>query len=253
MLHRIEKDTHLKHGKGPFQIDRIRPGIGIDPDDNGFGGLGLVDHAQLSPGLVVEMHEHVDDEIVSYLREGTLTHEDSAGNTEKVTPTRLMVMNAGRGFHHEERIPEKEDGGAPVEMLQIFIRPREAGLEPDVQFVELDDDRAKNGWRPLVTPDDAGSEEIATVRQDVYLYDTLLMMGEERNLLARPGWDHWLYVFDGAIGLNDGLTLAKGEALAVVDEADEITVRADETATLVLFQLRQGAPVSMAGSLSRGR
>ena len=253
MLHRIRVDTHLKHGEGPFQIDRIRPGIGLNLENTGFGGLGLVDHAHLSPGLVVGMHEHLDDEIVSYLREGTLTHEDSAGNTEKVTPTRLMVMNAGKGFHHEERIPEAADGGLPVEMLQIFIRPRNAGLEPMVQFVEIGEDRTRTGWRLLATPDDAPSDGVATVRQDVYLYDTVMRPDEERDVPFLPGWDRWLYAFDGVVTLADGSKLSKGEALAMVDEPGEIRLKAHQDTTLVLFQLRRGAPVSMAGSLSRGR
>ena len=122
----IPADSHLELGDGPFRLRRIRPGLGIDPGDTGFGSLGLVDRAHLSAGLVVSMHEHRDDEIVSYLRTGALTHTDSGGNSETVTPTRLMVMNAGSGFSHEERMPEGED----IHMLQIFLRPEAPGLAP---------------------------------------------------------------------------------------------------------------------------
>ncbi len=58
MRHVINPDTHLRLGRGPFQTRRIRPGLGIQAGDGGFGALGLVDRAHLSAGLVVPMHEH---------------------------------------------------------------------------------------------------------------------------------------------------------------------------------------------------
>jgi len=71
----ISPDTHLVRDHGPFQLRRIHPGVALGrTDDGGFGGLGLIDHARLQPGLVVKMHEHRNDEIISYLRSGRLQH-----------------------------------------------------------------------------------------------------------------------------------------------------------------------------------
>ncbi|NVO86718.1 pirin family protein [Hymenobacter terrestris] len=83
----------------------------------------------MQSSVLVKMHEHRNDEILSYLRQGTLVHQDSTGQQAALTPTSLMMMNAGRGFWHEESIPK---GGEPIEMLQIFIRPHAANLEPQV-------------------------------------------------------------------------------------------------------------------------
>ena len=114
----VAPDTHLVRAHGPFQLRRIRPGVALGrTDDGGFGGLGLIDHARLQPGLVVRMHEHRNDEIISYLRSGRMQHTDSAGRSEVISPDRLMVMNAGAGFSHEEAVL----GDDPIEMLQIFV------------------------------------------------------------------------------------------------------------------------------------
>jgi redox-sensitive bicupin YhaK (pirin superfamily) len=69
--------------------------------DPAFGPLSVVDHANLDVGTVVPMHEHRNDEILSYMWRGTMVHEDSAGHRIPISPRKLMMMNAGRGFWHE--------------------------------------------------------------------------------------------------------------------------------------------------------
>lgn len=241
----IDPATHLRHGKGSFQIRRIRPGMGIDPGDTGFGALGLVDRAHLSAGLVVPMHEHRDDEIVSYLRSGTLTHEDSTGQTENIGRDRLMVMNAGSGFSHEERMPE----GGDIHMLQIFIRPHAAGLEPRVQFADLIEAERDGRWRVLVGPE--GSDAPATLRQSVHLMDTSLDRSQGLAVPQRPGFDQWLYVFSGAVSVDDDTILSAGDAMATTDNPICL-VEALEPAEVVLFLLQHGASMTRAGSLSGG-
>lgn len=66
--------------------------------DTGLGPLGVIDHAYLAPGLLVPMHEHRNDEIFSYVRSGTMYHKDSTGQQLPITPTQLVVMNAGSGI-----------------------------------------------------------------------------------------------------------------------------------------------------------
>lgn len=144
----IGRETHLQRGHGAFRIERILPGVATGAsDDRGFGGLGLVDHANLLPGLLVRMHEHRNDEIVSYLRSGQMRHRDDTGTVETVSATHLMVMNAGAGFSHEEEVV----GTEPIDMLQIFIRPHAADLAPRVQFTHLHEG-ARRDWRLLVGP-----------------------------------------------------------------------------------------------------
>ena len=88
-------------GQGAFQLQRIRPGLRWgDPTDAGLGPLGLIDHSVVLPGLEVPMHQHRNDEILSYVRHGRVVHEDSTGVQQVLTPTYLMLMSAGSGFSH---------------------------------------------------------------------------------------------------------------------------------------------------------
>ena len=221
------------------------------PGDTGFGPLGLVDRASLSPGLLVPMHEHVDDEIVSYLRSGTLTHRDSTGREERIGRDRLMVMNAGRGFSHEESIPEAAEGGAGVEMLQIFIRPREAGLAPRVQFADLAEADRLGRWRRVVGPE--GEPAPATVRQDVTILDAYLAKSATIDVPSSPGHDLWLFVFEGRVRIGGDRELTAGEAVAAGGSSDVGPLKAITDADLVLFQLGAETQYTLAGSLSRGR
>lgn len=240
----VAPDTHLIRAHGPFQLRRIRPGLSLGrPDDSGFGGLGLIDHARLQPGLVVRMHEHRNDEIVSYMRAGRMQHTDSAGRREVISPDRLMVMNAGHGFSHEEAVI----GDDPIEMLQIFVRPEAANMKPDVQFVALDEAARRDRWRLLAGP--VGSAAPSFVRQAIYLYDTQLSAGGSIALPMVPGFDRWLYVFRGVVSVGDEQA---DTHTALTFGADQTApdVTATREADLVLLLVDRQAAFSRAGTMS---
>ncbi len=237
--------------RGPFEIHRVYPGLAFsdspfsgDSRDTGIAGLGCFDHAHLEQGLIVPMHEHRNDEIVSYLRSGQMLHEDSHGAGATLTPTHLMGMNAGSGFWHEESVPVGQ-----VEMLQIFIRPSEAELPPELQFADLDESERIGGWRLVAGP----REDLPPlrVRQQVRLLDTQLPVGGSLSVeLDEPFDTAFLYVFAGAIQI-DGRALRVGDA--AVWTADELlpAILSDASpADLVLFQIDSSSAYSRSGTIS---
>ncbi|KFC65285.1 putative Pirin-like protein [Bosea sp. LC85] len=242
----VAPDTHQVRAQGPFQLRRIWPGVSLGrAEDAGFGGLGVIDHARLKPGLVVRMHQHRNDEIISYLRSGRMKHTDSAGRSEIISRDRLMVMNAGRGFSHEEEVV----GDGSIDMLQIFVRPAAADLEPAVQFVDLNDLERMDQWRLLSGP--VGSGAPSYVRQAIYLYDTQLSAGKSASLPSMPGFDRWLYVFNGAVSVGDQRADTH-TALTIGPEEFALPVNASVDTDLVLFLVDRGAPFSRAGTISGG-
>lgn len=245
MLALLDTATHRRREHGPFRLQRLHPGAHLgDPQDAGFGGLGLIDHATLLPGLLVPMHEHRDDEIVSYLRQGRLRHRDSAGADEEVRADRLMVMNAGTGFRHEERVPGPEE----VRMLQIFIRPERPGLAPRVQFHDLPAARSPGRWRALAGPEGGGAP--AVVRQRLWLLDAFLPAGARlAPSPAPPGTDAFLYVFAGEAAAG-GFALPARHALTATDATPLPAVEARRDSDLVLFLVDRAAPATRAGTLS---
>ncbi|MBY0612979.1 MAG: pirin family protein [Beijerinckiaceae bacterium] len=239
----LEAEIHQRLGHGAFKIRRIHPGAMLgNPDDAGFGGLGMIDHATLQPGLIVKMHEHRDDEIVSYLRSGLMVHKDTAGHHENILPDRLMVMNAGAGLSHEETAP----GPGETRMLQIFIRPASRGLRPTVQFADLDSATSPGGWRLLVAPE--GQAAPATVRQQIFLFDIRVDAGADIVLPERDGFERWLYVFSGSVGAK-AASYPTHTGLALTDR-EQTALRAIEPSELVLFLVDRNAAASRAGAFS---
>ena len=186
------------------------------------------------------MHAHKDDEILSYMRSGTMLHLDNMGNEEAVTNQRMMLMNAGHTFQHEEKMLE------PVSMLQIFLRPRVADLEPVVQFHSLSDVLSNGEWRMLAGPKGAAPLE---VRAQAWVQDMRL---NEDTLIALPpvptsGVTRLLYAFNGLVSI-EGTVLSAGESLILDNGTYEVA--ALETSDLVLFTTETAAPVFKGGMFS---
>lgn len=242
MLKILRSDTGRIFRQGPFQIKRIRPGLVLGPmADPAFGPLSVIDHALLGVGTLVSMHEHINDEILSYLWHGTMVHEDSDGHKVVLSPNRLMMMNAGGGFWHEESVPE-----TPVEMLQIFIRPRETDLTARVQFVDRPEPIRDGRWHLLGSPESA--EAPLSIRQEVSVHDALLLSGQSLEVPMVPGLTPWLYVVDGAIQVGSE-RLGKGDAVTHLD-AVMPAIQAEADSTLILFLVNREARASRNGTIS---
>ncbi|GAB4020992.1 hypothetical protein GCM10028808_64400 [Spirosoma migulaei] len=200
----IKAATKRGFGNAIFQVYVLYPGTVMGTYDTGLLTIGRIDHASFRPPGIVPMHPHQDDEILSYMRAGQQIHKDSTGQIEHLTDSYLMLMNAGSGISHEE-IAEKD-----VEMLQIFMRPAENGLPPQVQFHQFADVYSVNQWRLL-----AGNDAKAPLqlRVDTAIFDARL---NKDHLLTIPPTDenvvHLLYCFNGSIEVGDH-RLEKGDSL----------------------------------------
>jgi redox-sensitive bicupin YhaK (pirin superfamily) len=187
------------------------------------------------------MHEHNNDEILSYLWRGTMVHEDTTGDRVAISANKLMMMNAGQSFWHEERTPDE-----PVEMFQIFIRPREADLPASVAFYDRPDGTPTGEWGQVAGPE--GTDAPLTIRNAVRVYDVHLHEGQVIEAVAVNGLSSWLYVMDGVVEVGTE-RLGKGDAVSDLDQPLPI-VRALGDATLVLFLVDRTAPASLAGTIS---
>lgn len=241
MIRKLTSDKHTQPFRGPFSITRVQTGdiLGNDAKDTAFGPLSYIDHAVMQKGLTIKMHEHVNDEILSYVWRGKMYHRDSAGIEVAVTPGNLMMMNAGKSFWHEEKV--KQDH---VEMLQIFVRPRETDLNPDIQFHEKP--IANRDWYLMAGPE--GSEAPLFVRQNVYIFDAHPKQGDQLNIPSYKNFIPFLYVMDGEITAGE-LIVRKYEAITDLDEALPV-IQINKDSTLVLFLVDMNAQMSLMGTIS---
>ncbi len=229
---------------GKFVIRRVYPGLKRgDRRERGLGTLGAFDHSTLDPGFVIPMHPHRNDEILSYMRRGTMYHRDSEGIRMPIHAHNMMMMNAGREIFHEETLPADAD---PVDMLQVFFRPRKDDLEPQVQFATFEETFSKNAWRLIGGPEDSSAP--LKVRSASWLYDVYL----DRSSIETPELDGrtgYLYVFDGEVKLpRQSETLRRGDGALV--EGERVLAETDDVAELVYFMVDEKAPYTRSGMYS---
>jgi redox-sensitive bicupin YhaK (pirin superfamily) len=225
-------DTTIKYGKqhDGFGIQILYPGL-IRPqlNDSGFSTIGRIDHARIIPGTLIPMHPHKDDEILTYLRSGKVKHRDSEGLTDIISNQKLMMMNAGTKFSHEELV--LEDGGV-LEGLQIFIRPQSRDLKPQVQFYQFPQTYSINQWRKMAGN---GMDYPLKIRSNTWLMDMRLETGRGTVLPEVPEQNtaFLFYVFSGKIQLNETVLLSAGESVLI--ENEKPVFNAVETTDVVLF------------------
>lgn len=246
MIKKIENNQKTNFENNGFKIQILFPGKILGNNDTGIGTIGRIDHASVSPGTLVPMHPHADDEILTYLRNGKLQHKDSEDNLEEVSKDRLMMMNAGKLFYHEELA--LEDG--MLEGLQIFIRPEESGLKSNVQFYNFPSAYSINIWRLI-----AGKETLSPlqIRSKTSIYDMRIEAGKDAILpeLQDNAMTLLFYVFDGEILVNENIVLSKGESIIIKDE--KIKFKASLTSDIVLFMTDENSPYYESGMYSGNR
>jgi len=239
----IKINPSIKRGdwKRGFGVEIFYPGTALDDGDSGIGAIGRIDRALIQPGHVIAMHPHKDDEIFTYKRGGRMLHLDTVGNREEVNAHRLMMMNAGHTFQHEERVI----GDEPTKALQIFLRPNQGDLEPKVQFENLDGPYSDNEWRLLVAPRGATFE----VRAQAWVRDVRLHAGRRLAIPALPTSTSvdLLFVFEGEVRLGE-ITISGGEFYYLGNSANDIEATTDSD--IVLFTTDPAAPVFKGGMFS---
>ena len=243
MIHISKANKRRKASRGPF-TSRFLP-LGrtlVDSDDHGIAQIGRLEHATLEGGALVPMHLHQNEEILSYIRKGTMHHKDSDRNDIGIHNKHLMLMNAGSGIHHEEGVPE---GHETVEMLQIFIRPKADGLKPKVQFYEPDEINSLNEWRLLVGHERSGAPLL--FRSEVLFYDLHLESGNTIQSPTLDGRTGFLYLFSGSATIegDGGETIQEGDSIIIQDE--QLSLSSNEDSDIVFFVLDEKAPYSRNG------
>ncbi|MCW0938892.1 pirin family protein [Pantoea sp. RG18] len=206
---------------GPFTVRRQRPGEALSP-------LVSVDLMSLKLDARIPMQQHQDEEVFTYLWRGSMQHQDSNGERTQLSAKRVMVVNAGDGVQYEESVPLNE-----AELLQAVIRPAQQGGEAMTQVLERDQGIMTNGWTELAGPEE--SDAPLELRQEVYIFDTLLERNHTLDVPSMPGFVAYLTVLEGIIRVGDQ-RLSRGDAVSGLDSSVEIV--GDRDANLVCFLIK---------------
>ncbi|TML02502.1 MAG: pirin family protein [Actinobacteria bacterium] len=222
-----EKEGGWFHARWHFSFDEY-----LDPEWMQFGSLRVFNDDRLVPGVAWPMHPHRDIEGITYVVEGFFQHADSLrGDDYPVLPAgsvQRMTLGAG-AWHSEQNASDTE----PMRFIQLWIMPRELGLEPSVeQRVLTKEDRTGRLLR-AVSPE--GGDAVL-VHQEASVYVSALPRGTSVSHKFDDGTGGYLYVIGGDIRLN-GQRLGTGDAAKIWDEP-ELTIGADGETELLLVEVR---------------
>jgi redox-sensitive bicupin YhaK (pirin superfamily) len=184
-----------------------------DPRHMGFGALRVINEDRVAAGTGFGTHGHRDMEIVSYVLDGALAHQDSLGNGSVIRPGDVQRMSAGTGVMHSE-FNHREDG--PTHFLQIWIEPDRLGIAPGYEERRFEVGDKRGRLRLIASPD--GADGSVTIHQQVRLYASLLDGDEQARLALAPGRRAYVHVARGSVSVN-GTPLNVGDAAKLVGEA----------------------------------
>jgi quercetin 2,3-dioxygenase len=201
-----------------------------DPKHMGFSHLRVINEDRVIPGAGFPTHSHRDMEIITYVLEGALAHNDSTGMSSVIRVGDVQRMSAGTGISHSEYNASKTE---PVHFLQIWITPNESGLQPGYEQRSFDLGK-KSGNRVLVAAPDARDGAVK-LHQNAELWVADLPKGGELAFPLKARRCAWLQVVRGKVAVN-GATLDAGDGAGINDET-VVGVKAIEQSEILLFDL----------------
>ena len=196
----------------------------------GFGPLRVINEDRVAAGMGFGKHGHRDMEIISYVLDGALAHEDSMGNGSTIRPGDVQRMSAGTGVTHSEFNHSKT---GVTHFLQIWIMPNVTGIKPSYEEKHFDA-ASKRGQLRLVASAD-GREGSVVIHQDAYLYAGLFEGTEEVGLSIGAGRLCYVHIAQGKVVVN-GQALGAGDAMKLTGVSN-IHIEQGSNAEVLVFDL----------------
>lgn len=188
----------------------------FDPRHMGVSALRVLNDDRVRPGAGFGTHGHRDMEILTYVTEGVIAHEDSAGHREEVPAGEFQLMHAGKGIYHSEFNASQVEA---LRFLQIWIMPDELGGRPGYEqkrFARVD------GLQLIASRDGGdggdGAEGSLAVRQDVKVWRAMLAAGVQCALPVVAPRIGYLHLVSGALEIGE-LSLGEADGLAIGGES----------------------------------
>ena len=211
---------------------------------NTHHGLLLVNNDDIvDPGTGFETHPHQDMEIVTWVLQGSLVHQDSTGHNGVIYPGLAQRMSAGRGILHSEKNDSWRLGGEthrdPVHFVQMWVVPDEANITPGYEQLEIGDELSAGGLVPVASGMDKhdGASAIRIRNRYAALHAARLQPGQAVELPEAP-YLH-LFVPRGAVTLEGAGELATGDAVRFTATGGQ-RVTATEPAEILVWEMHAG-------------
>ncbi|MCS3806136.1 redox-sensitive bicupin YhaK (pirin superfamily) [Chromobacterium alkanivorans] len=203
-----------------------------DPARMHWGALRVWNDDTIAPGTGFPPHPHADMEIITYVREGAISHRDNLGNQGRTEAGDVQVMSAGKGIVHSEYNLEAVD----TRIFQIWIMPERRGGEPSwgsKPFPKAD----RSGVFVALASGMDGDDQALPIRADARVLGATLKAGESIDYRLGTERRGYLVLARGRAEVN-GVALQARDGAAIRDEA-QLRIVAGEDAELILVDSRE--------------
>ncbi|MBN9582220.1 MAG: pirin family protein [Afipia sp.] len=198
-----------------------------DPANIHHGSLRVWNDDEIAPNTGFPPHPHANMEIITYVREGAITHQDSLGNKGRTEAGDVQVMSAGSGIRHAEYNLEP----VTTKIFQIWIMPTQQGGQPTwgaKPFPKAD----RSGKFVTIASGFAADNDALPIRADARVLATTLKAGETAEYALDATRFGYLVPATGAIEVN-GVRADSRDGVAIAQEST-VKITALEDSELVL-------------------
>jgi len=200
-----------------------------DPRRMGWGAIRVWNDDQIAAKTGFPPHPHRDMEIVTYVRTGAITHQDSMGNRGRTGAGDVQVMSAGSGVTHSEYNLEDEQ----TTLFQIWIETDKPGAEPAWGAMPFPKESRQGSFQLLASgdPDDGA----LTINANAKVLGATVTAGEVIEIDANPA-RHLYLVPSGHVRVN-GVEAGPRDGVAITGES-QVRIEAVDDSELVLVEAR---------------
>ena len=200
-----------------------------DPDRMGWGRIRVWNDDQIAARSGFPPHPHRDMEIVTYVRTGAITHQDSMGNKGRTGAGDVQVMSAGTGVTHAEYNLEDEQ----TTLFQIWIETDKPSAQPSWGAMPFPKESREGAFQLLASGN--GDDGALTINADARILGATVKAGDSIEVDADPG-RHLYLVPSGRVRVN-GVDAEARDGIAITGE-DRLTISAVDDSELVLVDAR---------------
>ncbi len=202
-----------------------------DPARMGWGAIRVWNDDEIAAKSGFPPHPHRDMEIITYVRTGAITHQDSLGNKGRTGAGDVQVMSAGTGVQHAEYNLEDE----ATTLFQIWVLTDKPGATPGWGAAKFPKDDRSGRFVTLASGFDEDGEALK-INSAARVMGATLKAGETAELTLDPARHAYLVATDGAIEVN-GVRAEPRDGVAVTGEA-ALTIKAIDDVEIVLVDAR---------------
>ena len=200
-----------------------------EPTRESWGSIRVWNDDEIAPGQGFPPHPHRDMEIITYVRQGAITHRDNMGNEGRTEAGDVQIMSAGTGVTHSEYNLEAD----VTRIFQIWILPDRAGAAPNWGAKSFPKAAREAGFEVLASGRE-GDVGALPINADAAVMAATLSPGQTLVQSLAPGRVAYLVPARGSVTVN-GVRLNPRDGAAIRDET-ELRIEAEDEAELVMVE-----------------